>query len=499
MPKVSNNYFDISSLYSPKIREREIQPYKDRVEKVEVKVKANDDKNQALNELSTVVADLNRAVMAFSSNNQAGVFNLRTAGINTDDLGNGSDYINVSVANHVAQGQYDIHVDQIAKVSSVTLLTPFTTLDQSFEEYTINKGTNIDLAELRNADRLDVVITAETFNYPVQINASDTIVTIRDKINSKLAKNNIRADIVSDYTEQFLVITSTVTGKRDFQVAFKCVTFDDNGFDVEDAYKMSIPKETSQKEGADAKVTIGGVAKTSPSNTIKDIIKGITVELKKPNTSNQKNLTIGVKHNFESVASKVDDLIEAYNKFIDFAESQKKTTLVNKNLTPSDDAYLFSSSALKRATSNAKTLLNLLPELPEAMSSLRAIGIGIPSTIGIPNRIPGLPRKTKIEIFDTVKLRDAIVYKTDDVKSLLGRVCDRFASQVKNVDDRIKHELNTSSQEAASLKKQEKVVTAALTNEQNKIDRRVLDLELKAFMFQQEMDNLDMMLDLLNG
>ena len=500
MPRVSNNYFDISSIYTPKIREREIQPYKVRVEKAEARTEISGNKEQALMKLTTLVANFNDAVAAFSKDNVRGAFNLRAAGITTDDLGNGCDYINVSVDNNVARATYNnIHVEQIATASSITLAV--FGFNERLRDY-IEAKTNLAHEDLAIATRPELIVNSKGRDYSVEVNFDDTIVSIKDKINSTLASNDIRANIVSNDTGEFLTITSMVTGRNVLNAKFNHVKLNDD-MGLVDLFKnntIDIPI-THRNSGTDAQVTIGGITKTSPSNTINNIIDGITIELKKSNTA-AKTLAIEVRNDVEPITNSIIKLIDTYNEFIEFAETQSKTKSIKGLPTPAEDATLFNSTALRQAMSNIKDFFTSIPGLPEAMSSLGDIGIGGQNRLLFKRgmrELLGDKHDPKIKIFDNVKLRNAIVHKTDDVKNLLNSLCDRFSSKAAYLKDRLKNEISASSKEGSISLAQELAAKEAFTKAQKKIDDRVAKLELMAFIFQQQMDNLDIMLDSLNG
>lgn len=414
MVRVSNG-FDVDKMYSPQVRELEVKPFKDRIENAQAATKEISGKKSALIELEQLSDNLKKAITPFTIG-VGGAFGQKKVGIVTNDRGNGADYANVTTDSTAIKGQFDIRVNRVATASNVTLT------DNANNGFLPNQRMGDYVAGFNGGDAFDpanppkIKITLDGVARSVSIlNAADTIYNVRDYINSQLNASNIRTDVISNGNREFLSISSTLTGNKTLQVEYE------NNLSV---FGPPIPQTNPTQlivklddQGVDAEVVVGGVIVPSASNTIKDIVQGVTIELKKPNDAAAlaKNLTINVTADGNSVANNFSKLIDAYNDLIEFSESQNKKTIVNGASVPAEDAYLVNSPALKQAMMLAKTITNLVPGAPASTRSLSDIGIGIAKA---PD---GSLKGTKLEVLDLTKLTYALENKLDDIKKLFQK------------------------------------------------------------------------------
>lgn len=138
-----------------------------------------------------------------------------------------------------------------------------------------------------------------------------TVKDVRDIINR--SKAGISASLVNDGSGTRLMLSSRETGAKN---AFQ-ITATPRGDSRLDSFNISATAEQgsngSQRTqiARDARMQINGLAATSASNKVNDLIEGVTLELKKVDAS---PVSIDVDSNKESLKEDVDKFIEAYNK-----------------------------------------------------------------------------------------------------------------------------------------------------------------------------------------
>jgi|GEM_PF-6720405 len=404
MVRVSNG-FNIDTMYSPKVRELEVKPYKDRIENAQAATKEISGKKSALIDLEQLSDNLKKAITPFTIG-VGGAFGQKKVGVVTNDRGNGADYANVTTDSTAIKGQFDIRVNHVATASFATV-----SLDGAGTGFALGAAMGNYIASFPaggafnavNKPKIEITLAGGVAHSVTVLNAADTIYDLRDYINTQLGGKSIRADVIKNANGEFLTVSSIETGKKDLRVSFNNSN-GINGANVE-----------FNPDGIDAEVVIGGVVVPSASNTIKDIVQGVTIELKKPNDAADlaKNLTINVTADGNSVANNFSKLIDAYNDLIEFSEAQNKKTIVNGASVPAEDAYLANSPALKQAMMLAKTIT--VPGAPASTRSLGDIGIGIARA---PN---GMLKGTKLEVLDLTKLTYALENKLDDIKKLFQK------------------------------------------------------------------------------
>lgn len=120
------------------------------------------------------------------------------------------------------------------------------------------------------------------------------------------AKAGVTASIIYDGTGYRLTITSKETGA-------------DNGFEMDGALG-ALGFET-KVDAQDALLTINGILITSSSNTVKEAIEGVTINVKNVTKDNE-NVTLNVGVDNDTIVSAVKEIVSAYNNVSIYINSQ---------------------------------------------------------------------------------------------------------------------------------------------------------------------------------
>ena len=143
-----------------------------------------------------------------------------------------------------------------------------------------------------------------------------SLTDLRDLINS--APNNageIRADIFFDGSEHRLIVAGTAPG------AANDITLTT---DIDGAGGPGSPfldPTVTQQAASDARIQLLGLAVTRPSNTLTDVIPGVTLELHAVHGA-EPPTTIDVARDDAAVEKKLQDLVDAYNTVREFTNAQ---------------------------------------------------------------------------------------------------------------------------------------------------------------------------------
>lgn len=156
----------------------------------------------------------------------------------------------------------------------------------------------------------------------VVVLATDTLADVRDKINS--AKSGVMASIVNDASGARLVLRSSETGSAN---AFRITATDDDGNNKDSsglsalAYDPSASAAVmSQTQAAlDAQATINGLSVTSGSNTLSNVIDGVTLKLGKVSST---PVGITIDANTTSMKTAVTAFADAYNNLAKYLSTQ---------------------------------------------------------------------------------------------------------------------------------------------------------------------------------
>ncbi len=201
----------------------------------------------------------------------------------------------------------------------------------------------------------------------ISISATDTLSSIRDKINGSGA--GVLASVVTDANGQRLVIRSKDTGEAN---GFRITTADDdgNGSDANGLSALaydptsSVTSMTQNTAARNANLTINGLAISSASNNIEGAVDGLTINLLKGGTTDaQGNVTpaqstITVGQDKDSVKKAINDFVTSYNSLMTLMRNDTKYDDANKTAgaLQGDSTAVGLQSQLRNITASGSTL-----------------------------------------------------------------------------------------------------------------------------------------------
>lgn len=250
-------------------------------------------------------------------------------------------------------------------------------------------------------DGSDVVLQQDGVEYRIPTTSSTTLAELASQVNQAVPGAGAQVVKVSDSIYQ-LVVTSRETGTA------KAITVVGN--------PPVLGGINTLQAAADARLTIGAGAEalqvTRSSNTITDLVDGVSLELKQTTTS---AVNVSTAKDVDGAATAVKDMVEALNGAL--------STL--KNLTKYDpDAK---KAGLLQGDPTAR---QLAIDLRHAISSIASDLSGAytsAGTIGI-----SLTRDGAVTL-DEAKLKQALSKDFDAVAQLLSRTTTTTAAQLRTV------------------------------------------------------------------
>jgi len=234
----------------------------------------------------------------------------------------------------------------------------------------------------------------------IAVTASDSLVSIRDKINAT-PDIGVQASIVQVSTTQYrLVLTAKETGSE------KAITFSDDG-DVLLGLGVLVNEGTIHpntiQEATDAEVKVNSLTITRATNTITDALAGLTLQLKQEG----KSATITVSSDTQKAVDAIKVFVDQYNSAMDFIASKtsydKETKIAGPLL---GDSTIGQIQGMLRRKITAR-----VPGMPVSMDNIGAIGI----TGGA----FGSADANKL-VLDEAKLKENLESYLDDVAKLFG-------------------------------------------------------------------------------
>ncbi|HWT55015.1 MAG TPA: flagellar filament capping protein FliD [Rhodocyclaceae bacterium] len=293
----------------------------------------------------------------------------KTLGITSTDLS----AVSGSATTSASPGTYNITVDQIAKANSVRSNDAYTSSSDTFNTGTLS-------IKVGSGSPIDITIDA----------TNNSLSGIRNAINN--ANAGVSASIVNDGTNQRLVLTSKTLGSN----GAISVTATDSGSGGTFALSGLDSTSLVQLQAADdAKFSVNGLAVTRSTNSVSDVVTGLTLNLGKAGSS-----TITVSKDNSTAVNAITAFVTAYNAVV----SQ------NSSLTAYDAAT--KTDSILTGDSTVRSIQDKLAGLIGASVSNVAGGLSHLSDVGL-----SLQKDGTLAL-DTAKLSLALNDSTKDVGSL---------------------------------------------------------------------------------
>jgi Flagellar capping protein len=302
---------------------------------------------------------------------------------------------------------------------------------------------------------------------------------IAKKINAQ--KGDVVAEVitVSD-TEHKLVLTSKKTGE-----AGKMTMEVSGDGAVESALSGAVSDEPKNAE-----IFLNGKLVTRSSNTISDLIGGVTLELREvselkdpdldeDNPLRYKTESLTITEDTSKVKTLIEEFVKNYNSYLSTVASATKYTAPDResqSTTPdSTNGALFSDGSLRRLTTQLKsTVGGNYPDADAVIQSLGSIGITVKFDGKVGDERGGVLGELSI---DSKKLDAALKDNPKAVEALfLGK------DGKEGIKDRMEGIFNTYLGDKSSVTKKEGVIETALETlreQEKRIGKQITAVEAR--------------------
>lgn len=210
------------------------------------------------------------------------------------------DIFTASAGSGAASGVYDIQVTNLAESHKLTS-TAFGA-SESIGEGTltiqVGDGTAIE----------------------VDVAAGDTLQDVADAIND--ANGDVSAGLIYDGSSYYLSLTANETGAGNEIKITVDDTGDSNDTDANGLSRLAYEKGVTEnslvqtRAAINANVEVDGIAISHASNTLDDVISGVTINLEKANPTDTTQLTIG--RDVDAAVKTIESFVTAYNDVIKY-------------------------------------------------------------------------------------------------------------------------------------------------------------------------------------
>jgi flagellar hook-associated protein 2 len=267
----------------------------------------------------------------------------------------------VTTGANTGVGSYSLTVEDLAVAQTAS--------SQAFasKEHSLGQGKlTIELGSW-TGDPATFGLKAGASSVTIDIGPGESsLAAVRDKINA--AGAGVTATVIYDATGARLSIRSTSTGvENGFRISAEETVAGDGGLGLSKLAfdPANAPGGMGLNQAArNAKATLNGIAIESASNTLSDVADGLTIKLLKKSAT---PVDLNVAQDTESMKTKVNEFVTAYNELSKFIATQTKYNADSKSAgkLQGDRTVISLQSQMReilRGTSTAPTTLRSLSE-----------------------------------------------------------------------------------------------------------------------------------------
>lgn len=271
---------------------------------------------------------------------------LSSSDANTD----ASDVVGVLVDDTAAAGSYTLEITQLATAHKLG----GDTYTDSTSELALS-GT-ISLVAGDDYEAVDIAITDDM-----------SLDDIADAINDETSSTGVSASVLQISDDEFMLVLSAVdTGQE--------ITFDTDGADTTLAQSLGFVATdgaySNELVTADQAIfSIDGVEVTRSSNTVDDVIDGVTLYLYAEEEGTE--ITLEVEEDASSAYSAIEAFVDAYNELRTFILTNQA---YEAGEGADEEAVLFGDSLLSSVSSTVYDVLSFTND-SDTYASLASIGI----------------------------------------------------------------------------------------------------------------------------
>ncbi len=322
--------------------------------------------------LSSSLATLQDAAKVLTE--PEGLFSKTAAFTESDAL------VPTELSTDVQPGVYSFEVTALAQAQSLSFVS-FDSITDSVGEGTLTfnfgswarDGSDNPLTFSQNTDKESVTITIDSTN--------NTLKGLRDAINA--ADFGVQASIINDGNGYRLSLLAESGEDNQIEINVSEAGGTPTDTDANDLSRFAFNSSVTGFEGAetqvgrDAALTINGLSVTRPTNTIDDIVDGLTLDILK--AAPGEKITVTVSEDKAFAEQNIRDFVTAYN---DFLEAIKPAFGVSEEENEEGEKVkivgsLTNDALAKSVISQIKTVIaSAIPGLADSnFTSLTNVGI----------------------------------------------------------------------------------------------------------------------------
>lgn len=249
----------------------------------------------------------------------------------------GPENVTVTASTSAATGDYKLHVDRLATQTRLT-----------GDRVAVNGDIRTELGHSGT-----LTVNAVDIN----IEASDSLLSISEKINSSSDETGVRSNIVDNR----LVLTHTEYGANDITVA---------GAVAGDVGLAGIAADTGQT----SQFSVDGIVIERDTNSIDDVIDGVTFDLTNVHTGSESTL-VSVTDDLDKAAETLQKFVDQYNSTQSFITSQ--LSVGDPSASNNKTGALSGDGTLMRLQSSLRSMVTSREAHGTSIKGLQELGVSV--------------------------------------------------------------------------------------------------------------------------
>ncbi len=306
---------------------------------------AIDAKISAYGEVQSKLYDFSEAIVKLSDDANAGA----TKAESSDET-----ILTATATTSAPSGTYAVEVQRTAKAHSL-VSESYTSVTEAVGkgELTFTFGTTTYTDPGGAYDTFTANPDAATQTITIN-DGNNTLQGLRNAIND--AEFGVKASIVFDGSGYVLQMTSEETGE---DMSMEIVAKDESGalattglanFAYNKNQDTPGTNLSETQKGQDALLNVNGLAVTRSSNTVDELIDGVTLNLKSANVGEEVSITVGA--DITAISENINEMIDAFNAF---QETYKELTAFDE--TDATGSLLLGDSTLRSINTQVRSIM----------------------------------------------------------------------------------------------------------------------------------------------
>lgn len=338
-----------------------------------------------------------------------------------------SDYFSATAGANAVAGSYKVEVEQLAesqKLGSIPVVDATTAIGEG-----------------------SVTVAIDGSDFTVDVAAGDSLETVMQKINDAEDNVGVTATIINGDSGPQLVMSSNSTGTSNEITVSAADT--DGGTGLTDTFAM-----TELSAAKDAILYVDGLKVTSGSNTIEDVISGVSLTLKDSDISKSSTLTVSADTG--TVKSSVESFVESYNALMETVSNLSGYDAETKTA-----GILQGDSMIRSIQSQLRGVLSSSYDTDDGATMLANIGVKTTQT-------------GTLEIDDSI-LKDALENDMTQIK-------DMFSAEDTGLAARLDGLVETYVQTGGTIDSRDETLDnqiTRITESREQLDRKMASYEAR--------------------